>query len=218
MSRKQAIIAALIVLVTGGLLHGLGSERWRSSAALEDAGARLHTVPKAFGDWVSKDEEDDDASFKQAGAREYWTRTYTRRGSGEMVRVILMCGRAGRMAVHTPQVCYRGAGYEMPEDAVPITIDGSSFWSAKFTKPAGAGLAAADLRLYWAWDARGPWEAAVNPRWQFRGEPFLYKLYVSHDLIGSVDGGAAHDVGAAFLSQFLPQLAEALFPPSRPVT
>jgi hypothetical protein len=216
MSRTHALIIALVLLLAGGIMHGLSAERWRSSVVLEDAAARLDEVPKEFGDWQSRDEASDEEAFDQAGARRYWTRTYSHRRTKDHVRVILMCGRAGRMAVHTPQMCYRGAGYEMPEDATRYNVDtggdkpAGSFWTATFTKPAGLS---SDLRLFWAWDTRGPWEAAENPRWQFRGEPFLYKLYVAHDLTGQSDSGPAADVAAKFLREFLPELGKALFPP-----
>src|SRR5437867_4487282 len=140
MSRAYAITSALIVLVAGGLLHGLCSERWESSAALEEAAQRLQEVPGDFGEWQSRQEVSEAEDFDLAGARGYWTRTYINKRSKEGVRVILMCGRAGRMSVHTPQVCYRGAGYEMPEDAIRQVIatagerGAGTFWTATFTK------------------------------------------------------------------------------------
>jgi hypothetical protein len=138
-------------------------------------------------------------------------RSYRNLRHNGTVTVILMCGRAGRMSVHTPEVCYRGAGYEMHGAPAPLTVksEGSgqqdTLWTARFTKHAGV---AADLRLYWAWNADGAWQAPASPRWTFRGEPFLYKLYVSQDGQDATGSGeAAH----GFLRRFLPEAREFLF-------
>ncbi len=209
MTRTHATVVALLLLLAGGLLHGLCAERWTPSPLLEEAVARVAQVPLEIGDWQGKAESDDVESFDMAGARGYWTRIYTHRRSGTRVLVILMCGRPGRMAVHTPEVCYRGAGYDMPDDATRQPLEtGGAFWTAIFSKPADMN---SGLRLFWAWSTDGTWEAPANPRWQFRGQPFLYKLYVAHDLAGA-DAGPAGDAGAEFLRPLLPALQQALFP------
>ena len=165
-----------------------------------------------LGDWKAQTIDSDPAAFFQAGAQKYWTRSYVHARKKTTLFVILMCGRAGRMAVHTPEVCYRGAGYEMdrvPEALAVTTPSGESlgtFWTAKFSKEAGA---ASDLRLYWSWNAKGAWQASANPRWDFGAEPFLYKLYLSHDAPGSAS--AATTVAMSFMHQFLPELQKALF-------
>jgi hypothetical protein len=211
MIRLQATVTAFALLLICGVLHGLRTERWQPSAALEQAAAQVGRVSLAVGDWHGRAETDDIESFDMAGARRYWTRTYTHRQSQAKVLAILMCGRAGRMSVHTPEVCYRGAGFEMPDDAVRFSMTAEptdTFWTATFAKTTGLG---SSLRLFWAWNAQGTWEAPDNPRWQFRGAPFLYKLYVSHDLAGTGDHGAATDAGADFLRAFLPELERSLF-------
>ncbi len=89
------------------------------------------------------------------------------------------------MAVHTPEVCYRGAGYDLRATPAPALVrdendvEAGTLWSARFTKQ---GDASSDLQLYWGWDAGDGWQAPANPRWEFRGRPYLYKLYVSQEL------------------------------------
>ena len=68
------------------------------------------------------------------------------------------------------------------------------------------------LRLYWAWNTRGEWEALASPRWQFRGAPFLYKLYVACDVGQTPVGAPQGDAAADFLRECLPALNAALFP------
>jgi hypothetical protein len=205
-------ITALTLLVAAGTVHGLWSDRWRPSDALEAAAARLEQVPIDIGDWQGKDVESDAAAFAQAGARAYWTRAYTHRYSGGTVLAILMCGRSGRMAVHTPEICYRGAGYDLVGTPAPVVVrdedeaEAGTLWSARFAKQAGT---LSDLRLYWGWNGGGDWRAPANPRWEFRGRPYLYKLYVSQEITDPSEANATAD----FVRQLLPVLKEVLAEP-----
>ncbi len=206
MSRAAAVLTALFVLTTAGLVHGIWAERWHPSEELRAACARVEQVPSGIGDWTATPEEADGASFAQAGAQSYWVRAYTHPRKKTTLYVILMCGRSGKMAVHTPEVCYRGAGLEIadrPETWAVSAAAGASlgtFWTASFTKDAGA-----DLRLVWGWNAGDGWQAPSNPRWNFGGQPYLYKLYLSYELTPGSER-AAED----FMRQFLPQLEKTL--------
>lgn len=209
MTRFLAWITALTLLFAVGLVHGLWTERWSASAALEHASAQVDRVPLHIGDWQGAETESDAGLFALAGARSYWTRTYTDRRSGGTVLAILMCGRSGKMAVHTPDICYRGAGFDLFDAPTRVVLrddaddELGSFWSARFAK---TSTAADDLRLYWAWNGGDGWQASANPRWEFRGRPYLYKLYVSHETTGQRD----LDPSAEFLRQLLPVLKETL--------
>ena len=100
------LLAACGTLLASGLVCHLLA---KDSAALDDAAARIALVPKMIGDWHGHDEEPDDRSFEQAGAKGYWMRSYVNQRTKASVLAILMCGRPGKMSVHTPEVCYRGA-------------------------------------------------------------------------------------------------------------
>lgn len=212
MNRSLALLTALTLLVVAGLVHGLWSGRWGDSTELEGAVERLNRVPMRFGEWEGVDLPANVQNFEQAGAKGYLLRRYTHTRTNASFVVILMCGRSGRMAVHTPDVCYQGAGYEMIGSPQTWTVRSGkdtelgAFWTARFGKPAGAG----ELRLFWAWSPGGRWHAPESPRWTFRGEPFLYKLYVTH---AGTDTGSlvANGSQSVFLRQLLPQLSEALF-------
>jgi hypothetical protein len=208
--RWTAVITSFTILVVAGWVHGMWSGRWHQTNALEGALVRVDQVPLEIGDWKAEALEADKASFAQAGAQNYWMRTYTHTRSKVSLLVILMCGRTGRMSVHTPEVCYRGAGYEVVENASLAKMQDdletreNTFWTTKFRKEGGLGT---NLRLYWAWNAQGSWQAPTNPRLDFRGEPFLYKLYVSYELTGSDPPWAKE-----FLQELLPVLQKTLFP------
>lgn len=210
LSQKLAVvIAAATLFASGGLYHVLA----RDSAQLDAAADRVANVPQRIGDWVGHDEAADDAAFAQAGAKSYWIRTYVHQKSKASVLVILMCGRSGKMAVHTPEVCYGGAGYELHAATATWTLKNddekpAQLWSAHFVKKTGG---VKHLRLYWGWNARGEWEAATAPRWQYWGEPFLYKLYVSRDTGASLPGSVQNDAAADFLKAFVPVMQQTLF-------
>jgi len=208
-ARYCAFLAAIAILLTSGVLcYSLGKD----SEQLDAAAARVALVPKAIGAWHAQDEATDDRAFEQTSAKGYLMRQYVNQETKASVLVILMCGRPGKMAVHTPEVCYSGAGYELHDQPAACAIqnehssEAAQFWTAQFTKKAGR------LRLYWAWNARGSWEASAAPRWQFRGEPFLYKLYVSRDVSQQSAVAPQADVTAEFLRRFVPELNRTLFP------
>jgi hypothetical protein len=212
MHKLIATLIALTLVLSAGVVHGLWTERWRPAPALEDAAARVARVPLRLGDWTGTEAASDPEAFAMAGARGYWTRSYVNGRTGQSVLVILMCGRAGRMSVHTPEVCYQGAGYDLFEPPAARAIrapDGrefGSFWTAVFAKAAAPRT---ELRLFWAWTDDGAWRAPASPRWEFRGRPVLYKLYVAQDGRPPGDHGPAPD----FLWQALPELNRVLFEP-----
>jgi Protein of unknown function (DUF3485) len=207
MIRVLACLLTLALLIGGGLVHGFYAERWRAADDLEHGVERLPTVPLDIDGWKAEERESDAAEFAQAGARGYWTRTY--RKDGHEILAILMVGRAGRMSVHTPEVCYRGAGFELtgPPKQHGITEDGdrsAAFWTATFAKPGSAG---SDLQLYWGWNGGDGWKAPTSPRWEFAGRPALYKLYLSQ-----IRNEPAVDERRMdeFLRKFLPAIDDAV--------
>jgi hypothetical protein len=212
MTRAFPLAAAFALVIVSGLVHGFWTLRWETAQALqlEEALARVSKVPLKFGDWEGREIEVDASTFARAGARTYWMRQYRQRRTGAMFSVILMCGRAGPMSVHTPDVCYRGAGYELTHPARSYTFPRTqaAFWTGDFAKglPASGGL-----RLFWSWSVDGRWQAPDHPRFTFRGQPALYKLYVIREGATSAEP-LADDPTGAFVEDFLPVLGRALFP------
>ena len=218
MTRTLPIIAAFVLLIACGFVHGLWTERWGRSRELLDAAARVEQVPMEIGFWKGRAEEVDKESFERAGADAYWSRTYRYgQSKDKAVTVILMCGRGGRMSIHTPEVCYRGIGFEVKSAAVPYALNvaeqtKATFWSARFVRDEGAY---AELRLFWAWNDGTTWQAPSSPRWHFRGAPYLYKLYLVREIAsGSTD--LADDPAVEFLHQLLPALQRILLHSQNP--
>jgi hypothetical protein len=193
-----ANLTAFALLVAAGLVHGRLTDRWGTSTELVDATARLQRVPESIGDWQSRDLPLEKRQIDRAGIQGYVSRSYWNAKDGRQLSILLVCGRPGKIAVHTPDVCYRGAGYEPehePVVEVPGTVGGqpARFLKARFGKDTAAGPRVLDIA--WSWNARGSWEIPANPRVAFASRAYLYKIYLisSHDglsepsTIGSVD-------------------------------
>src|SRR5205085_5635600 len=94
-----------------GVVHGVYADRWGRSAQLERALAALPRVPAALGDWAGEERPLDPAVLKAGGIEGSVSRRYHNPRTGETVAVLIVCGRGGPISVHTPDVCYEGAGY-----------------------------------------------------------------------------------------------------------
>jgi hypothetical protein len=215
MLRMLSLGAAVALVIVPGLIHGTWTGRWRSSRELKQAVARLDRVPQVIGEWKGKALELDRREVEHADLAGYVTRRYENRRTGSVVVLALMCGRPGPVSVHTPDVCYRGAGYELAASPIRFTAvletggSPAEFWTARFQRP---GLVARDQRrIFWAWSATGDWQAPENPRLTFARFPALYKLYLIRET-GARDEHLEDDPCKEFMQQLLPELRKAIFP------
>jgi hypothetical protein len=175
------MLVALGVVLAAGLVHGILTNRWSKSQELEAAVSRLRLLPEQVGAWQARPVDLDSRALQQAGAEGHWLRRFTNARTGASVTIILLCGGTGNMAVHQPEDCYRGAGYEMaaPASSYALPSEGKdstgTLWTARFRKEDAAG--SVQLRIWWSWLADGRWQAPDSPRLAFAGFPVLYKLY-----------------------------------------
>lgn len=208
-----ALVAAL--LLADGFVHGRWTNRWQPSLELQAASARLERVPMVLGDWQGEALKPiSERETQQAGFTAYVNRTYKNYQTGAVVNILLACGRAGPIAVHTPEICYRGAGYQVAagkskrvEKAGGMTAE---LWQANFTK--GDPSSPLQLKVLWCWNKGDAWKAPDNPRMAFAGNAALYKLYVVQETMR--DDQEASKACADFLGALLPQLNRSLFPKS----
>jgi hypothetical protein len=212
MYRLLPILAAVPLLLTFGVAEGTWTERWHQSHAAEDAAALLAGVPATVGEWHSQDEELDPRQAVKAELSGSLLRQYTNRSNGAAIMVMLVCGRPGPVALHTPDICFVGSGQEMIETQKAQTIPDdrpAQFFVAKFRR--GDETVAEYFRVAWGWSANGDWSAPASPRLAFARVPALYKLYVVRPMVRA-DEPLADDPTSKFLRLFLPQLRQHLFP------
>jgi hypothetical protein len=215
MYRIAQVVLALLLILGTGLVHGMWTSRWRVAHELEEAVARLEQAPEDIGEWKASPASIDAGSLARAGAIGSWIRTFQHQGSGEVVTVILLCGRAGQMSVHRPEDCYRGAGYDVVTPILRTILDKpdgtpAEFRTALFSKPGPEG--ASTLRIFWTWYTGSAWQAPDSPRFTFARLPALYKLYVIRAL-SRPEERLERGPAATFLEQLLPELDRALTPP-----
>src|SRR5262249_45459950 len=146
-----------------GFVHGLWTDRWRVAPEIDEAAARLPKLPRVLGDWRGSDLKLDQRQLARGGVAGHVARRYENPLTGTTVNVVVVCGRPGHIAAHTPDVCYGGAGYLLegtPETQTikdEFTGQEGQFLVARFTKQQGA--VQERLRLFYAWKGSGSWEA-----------------------------------------------------------
>src|SRR5436305_632514 len=141
MTRAVLISVATFAVLVDGYVFGRWSNRWGNTQAVEQAVLSLRRVPMTIGDWQAKPLDLGAKQAQQAGYAGYFLRRYERRGDGAAVNVMLACGPAGPLSVHTPDVCYAGAGFTQAAPAQSYVVGPDSerpaeFLKTKFTKPA----------------------------------------------------------------------------------
>jgi hypothetical protein len=218
MVRTLTNLAALSLILGSGFVSGLWTNRWGSSQELKTAADRLQHVPTAFGDWTGQAMVLDPQEVRDSDIEGYLAWRYVNRIDGGNVLVLLICGLPGPVAVHTPDVCYPGAGYEQSGPIVTESLDfGRSgdvaeLNTALFRKDRAS--ASLPLRVSWSWNAKGRWRVPANPRLSFAPNASLYKLYVVREM-QSTDDQHEKESSRIFLRQFLPELQKALFAGSK---
>lgn len=210
------VVAAVALIAGVGYAHGLFTDRWRTSDRLEQAVAALDRLPDRFGDWAATDRPArpiDEDELKLGQIKGYVHREYANEKTGERIAILLLCGRGGPISAHTPDICYRGAGYVQKAAAKPREVASggppATFQAARFNKP---GVSRGELEIFWGWspDGRG-WDAPSDPRGAYARLPALNKLYVIRDILPT----SQTDVGDPcrdFLAAALPAFEAALAP------
>lgn len=213
MKRWLPLLVGMGLVLLGGIAHGVWSNRWGDSQAVDAAAARLTRVPHTVGDWEGTDLQTDPRALAIGEIVGCVNRRYENRLTGQAVTALLVCGKSGPIAVHTPDVCYGGAGYALTappvRQIIPATENAPSaaFWTAKVRKQNTQQTMT--LRVCWTWNANGQWEAPDNPRLKFGHHPSLYKLYVVRELAPDEDESAPGPE-AAFLQCLVSELQRSL--------
>lgn len=197
-------IVMFLLLIGGGVVDGFITHRWSPSDELERATAALENVPATIGEWDSTEIELDERSMRVAAATGALKRTYTNRDTNDWISVTVMCGPHGPISLHPPTVCFVGAGWELDSDAetadVPFQQDSTcEFWQADFSK--SESQQQQTIVTNWGWNNGSGWKASANPRFEYAGSPYLFKLYFTST--AHLATGEKKAVRDEFMRQFL---------------
>ncbi len=109
MTRLLTALVASALVIACGVVHGYWSDRWQPPAETAAAAARMETLPAEAGDWVSSPVELKNP--QNGGVSGTLYRRYENHRTGDAATVFLVCGRAGPVSIHTPEVCYAADGF-----------------------------------------------------------------------------------------------------------
>jgi hypothetical protein len=204
--------AAVVVILAAGLIQGVWTNRWRTSAEQAALEARYGSIPLEIGDWKGTPFELPAADRAMAGATACFGAIYTNAARGTSVSVLLLGGLPGKISTHTPDVCYRGAGFNLsaPEEFTYRYGNGQRDAGFRTSVATREGTNPSVLRIFWSWNNAKGWAAPESPRWRFASEPVLSKLYVSRETWGKVVE-PANDPCTDFMAVFLPELDRRVF-------
>jgi hypothetical protein len=169
-------------------------------------GQRLSDVPTELGEWQLRESRELDKQIVEIlQCADYLHGTYVHRQTGESVNVALVCGPAGPISVHTPEICYSSRGYETREkrerrDVSTAGGQADQFWTVTLKS---SGVDGETLNVYYAWNGGNGWVAPRQPRIYFAGKPFLYKIQLAANTPPHF-GPNDEDTCTSFLVEFLP--------------
>jgi hypothetical protein len=214
MKRYLPVIAAVVVLLFSGLVHGLWTDRWSERADLNAAAAKLKQLPLKLADWEGEDLPSRGSANGLAGTL---ARTYLHRPTGRVVTIFLGCGKPGPVSIHTPDVCYTASGFKgAPPETYTLPVNsaapGAAFLTAAYRRERADDRT--QLRIFWSWTSGGgKWEVADNPRLAFVHRPLLYKLYVQRAAAAAPEP-LETDPCVELLNQLLPAMQREVLPAS----
>jgi Protein of unknown function (DUF3485) len=208
-----AVLFAVLAL-GAGIAHGIYSGRWTTSRAVDDAVKLMDNIPATVDDWQGTQLPIDERELARTGIKGHFLYEYRNARTGSAMNVFLVCGPAGRISVHPPDICYKAAGYESDGAPQLRLIDlgpgaTQQFWSARYQKPNNPS--APPLEILWAWSAGDGWSAPDNPRFVFARRPSLYKLYLIR-FVSPQEKNNSADEYMDFLKSLMPELNKALRP------
>jgi len=203
-TRKWLGLGVLMMVTTGGaVVHGRLSNRWGPQQHMTEAGTRLERIPSQIGTWqMVSSQHLDDSARAMLGCTGDIVRSYVNPTGKSEASLTLIVGPPGPIAVHSPEICFPSRNYRLLDERKRVEIRDSlgiehEFWMVVFQSQ---DLEARLLHVYYGWSTGGTWTAPDNPRFEFAGSPFLYKVQlVAYD---SSQRGAA-DPALALLREFL---------------
>jgi len=192
-----------------------------TNVGAEERAELISSVPKDFGDWHGDDKPVDPTVQKVAGAIGAVSRTYRNSRTGERVDLWLIVGHSRDVAFHTPDVCYRGSGFEArgkENSLYPLVMSGmpdTPMWTNTFFKEDVTGRTL--IRVFWTWynpespenDGKILWEAPTNARFHFGNSRALYKMYFTSEMRDPMET-AEQSSALRFAKDFLPEVDKAL--------
>src|SRR5687768_16522198 len=133
-------IAGAVLLVGYGVAEGWWTNRWAPPIDWNAPIERLERIPLRLGSWIGENVKLTERELAIGHIKGYWHRRYLQPSNGKIMTVLLVCGRPGPIAAHSPEVCFAGAGYSQVGVATRRTAPArykngnGEFWTASFRR------------------------------------------------------------------------------------
>jgi hypothetical protein len=208
-----AVCALLIGTLWGGIQSGHTANRWGDNEGLLRAAEQLRKPPAGrLGNWRLQREEpfsEDVVQMLQCPA--HFCRTYLNDQTGETINVAVVVGPPGPISVHSPEVCYSSQDFKVTGGRTGTKIldrneKEHSLWELKLQS---SGANPMPLRVVFGWGTGGAWAASQNPRFDYAGLPYLYKIQLA---TAATDSSDENNTYQDFLKAFLADLESCLIP------
>ena len=213
----------LVLLVASGVLYAMQTGSTRDPEVMADAARRVDIARDiAVPGWTSERIEFTSEQLAAAEAAGGGTVRYSAidgPAASSSINVMLLCGPHGPISVHPPTACFQGVGYRQvrPERVETIkATDGTvlgTFWVTDFEQERNG--VTERIRTWWTWSPNAEWHAATNARMEFAGQPVLYKLYLTEQVLAhsheeDAESDLAEGVIPDFARTYLPELKKVL--------
>ncbi len=181
---KWAVISCLFLAISGGIRIGRDLRFSGQARSSKKCPFPLSEIPRVMGTWSVVENSEttlDPEIARLAGTSDHVIRSYVDSTSGEEVSVLVLYGLADSVFGHTPELCYKAAGYRLvpPIEDRELSMTGSTtpvrYRSAFFSRTA-VGLTRY-TEVIWSFWHGGSWWPDVGSRWkQFRYSPGMFKI------------------------------------------
>jgi hypothetical protein len=229
MQRYLPAMLGVLVIVGLSIPQFIMTDRLSGQNVTAEQRAKpLEKIPMNIGDWRGEDMAVDPVVLETAGAVGAVSRVYRNVRTGEIVDLWLIVGHAKDIVRHTPNICYRGSGFEARarEDSVYPLVEGdetkATFLTNTFYKE--DSLTGRTLkRVFWTWynpdedenEGKVVWEGAKNIRRRAGNTRGLYKMYFTGNMKDSMET-TEQSACMQFAREFLPVVNKALLEVSDP--
>jgi hypothetical protein len=202
------LLLGVAITCASGFMHGRMNRRQDTEASIR-AAQLLQEIPHDFGEWeLAASPPLSSGVVAMLDCEGSIQRVYSHKSTGQSVTVAVLLGPPETIWAHLPDSCYPfNTPYTVsePRQAVPFRRHGSpdeTFWALTFRSGDVHGNL---LRCYYAWSDGRAWCNPAEPRFQFGGRSYLYKLQVAAHLPPHSDT-SRDDPCREFLQSFLPVL------------
>jgi hypothetical protein len=142
----------------------------------------LADLPLTIDVWKGHDAAMDPRIVRGSGSTDIVTRRYVNQRTGVSLDVVVLYGPTSDMFIHTPELCYPAAGFEILPGTVerPIAVEGAGtvpFRSLAFVK--GEGGLADTQEVYYSLFYDGRWTTQSTSPKASQRIPGMYKVQLS---------------------------------------